>query len=47
MESLSYVGDVQFRAIMFWIQNEISHETQAGPYREKEMGEPLYLWPEV
>ena len=41
--SLLYVGDVQFRAVMAWIQNEISHETQAIPYRDKEMGEPLYL----
>jgi hypothetical protein len=45
--SLLYVGDVQFRAVMSWIQNEISRETQAAPYREKEMLEPLNIRPEV
>ena len=33
--SLMYVGDVQFRAVMSWVQNEISQEAQAGPYRNK------------
>ena len=45
--SLLYVGDVQFREVRSWIQNEINHETQAIPYREKEMVEPLYIWPKV
>ena len=45
--SLLYVGDVQFRAIMSWIQNEINCKDQATPYREKEMVEPLYIWLEV
>lgn len=45
--SLFYVGDVQFRAIMSWMQNEISRESQAAPYREKEMLEPLYIHVEV
>jgi hypothetical protein len=29
------------------MQNEISRENQATPFREKEMFEPLYIWPEV
>ena len=45
--SLLYVGDVQFRAIMSWMQNKISRESQAAPYREKEILEPLYIRPEV
>lgn len=45
--SLLYVGDVQFRVVMSWIQNEISHETQAALYRQKEMLEPLNIRPEV
>ena len=46
-DSLMYVGDVQFRAVMSWVQNEISQEAQAGPYRNKEIDEPLYLQPEI
>ena len=45
--SLLYVGDVQFRAIMSWMQNKIIQESQAAPYREKEMLEPLYIHLEV
>lgn len=45
--SLLYMGDVQFRAVMSWMQNEISKENQATPYREKEMFEPLYIQPQV
>ena len=29
------------------MQNEISQENQAAPYRGKEMLEPLYIWPKV
>ena len=45
--SLMYVGDVQFRVVMSWVQNEISQEAQAVPYRNKEIDEPLYLQPQI
>lgn len=40
---LLYVGDIQLRALMSWIQNEISWESQAKVYRELEEEIPLYL----
>ena len=31
---LPYVGDIQLRALMSWIQNEISRENQVHQYRD-------------
>lgn len=38
-----YVGDVQLREAMSWIQNEISREHQATPYRDNEITIPLFM----
>lgn len=43
--SLPYMGDIQLRALISWIQNEISRENQAHQYRELEYEMPLFLKP--
>ena len=45
--SLLYIGDVQLRAVMSWMENEISREHQVTPYRNNEMKVPLFMRPEV
>ena len=42
-----YVGDVQSRATMSWMQNEINREHQPTPYRESEMTTPFFMRLEV
>ena len=41
------MGDIQLRALISWIQNEISRQYQAHQFRELEYETPLLLRPEA